>query len=168
MSVLQKLIAMLLLKAAPQDLPYAKSLAVKLAMVYWISGLVILSTTLQPAALMESMLLSVIILGGFVYGLLALFGLQARFIQTFAAVIGVSTLFNVMSWPILALFSDEPDQESLAAVLSLAFLMLLSWEVLVKAHIFKNAMEVSTLNALLLSLALFFIAMTLSQLLFPG
>jgi len=168
MSVLQLLFAMLFLKAAPQDLPYNKSLPVKLAFMYWFTGVLVLGSTLNPSALMESMSLSVSVLLGFVYGILRVLHLQARFVQTFSAVAGVGLLFNLASWPLLTVVADDSIDGSLVSSMSFIFLMLISWEVLVKAHIFKHALAITMLNALLLSFAMFFIAMTLSQLLFPG
>ncbi len=168
MSVFQKLFAMLFLKAVPQNLPCMKSLAVSLTLLYWASGVLVLSSTLKPSTLMENMLLSVVILLVFIYGILRILNFQARFVQTFSAIVGVGLLFNLLSWPLLAVIADNSGTESLLASVSFIFLMLISWEVLVKAHIFKQALGTSMLNALLLSFSLFFITMTLSQLLFPA
>jgi hypothetical protein len=52
--------------------------------------------------------------------------------------------------------------------MSLVFLLVISWEVLVKAHIFKHALDMKMFGALALSFSLFFISVALSQLLFPG
>lgn len=156
---------MLFLKAVPQNLPCMKSLAVSLTLLYWASGVLVLSSTLKPSTLMENMLLSVVILLVFIYGILRILNFQARFVQTFSAIVGVGMLFNLLSWPLLAVIADN---SSTIASVSFIFLMLISWEVLVKAHIFKQALGTSMLNALLLSFSLFFITMTLSQLLFPA
>lgn len=168
MSVLQILFSMLFLKSTPQDLPHNKSLPVILALVYWASGILVLSSTLDPSVLLESMTLSLVVMLVFVYGILHLFHFQVRFVQTFSAVIGVGLIFNLASWPLLAVLVDNSSSSSMVSTMSFAFLMLLSWEILVKAHIFKHALEVGMLNALLLSFSVFFISMTLSQLLFPG
>jgi len=168
MSVLQILLAMLFLKSVPQDLPHNKLLSVILALVYWASGILVLSSTLNPSVLLGSMSLSLAVMLIFVYGILRLFHLQVRFVQTFSAVIGVGLIFNLASWPLLAVLVDNSSSSSMVSTMSFAFLMLISWEILVKAHIFKHALEVGMLNALLLSFAIFFITMTLSQLLFPG
>jgi len=170
MSDPKKLIAMLFLKAAPQDLSFKPTLAVRLAFLYWFSGVLVLTTTLQPSDVVASMLLSLLILLAFVFGVLRVFNQQTRFIQTFSAVAGVGALFNLLSWPILMILSgdDGATDETMVPALSFVFLMMISWEVLVKAHIFKNALEIAMINALLLSFALFFISMTLSQLIFPG
>jgi len=170
MSDPKKLIAMLFLKAAPQDLSFKPTLAVRLAFLYWFSGVLVLATTLQPSDVVASMLLSLLVLLAFVSGVLRVFNQQTRFIQTFSAVAGVGVLFNLLSWPVLMILSGDDGaaaDETMVPALSFVFLMMISWEVLVKAHIFKNALEIAMINALLLSFALFFISMTLSQLIFP-
>jgi hypothetical protein len=92
---------------------------------------------------------------------------SARLMQTFAALIGVSLLFNVLSWPVFSVLADGSASEALKSTMSLLFLLLISWEVLVKAHIFKHALEMKMFAALALSFSLFFISITLSQLLLP-
>ncbi len=165
---LQKLIALLFLKATPQDLPFDKALAIRLSFFYWFSGVLVLSTTLRPGLEVQSMVLSLAVLLGFTYVMLRAFNLEARFLQTFSAMAGVSVLFNIASWPLLYVVSNETGNESSQAIVSLFFLMLISWEILVKAHIFKHALELSMFKAMILSFSLFFITMTLSQLLFPS
>lgn len=168
MSDLQKLIALLFLKSAPQDLPFAKAFAVRLSFLYWFTGVLVLSTTLRPGLEVQSMGLSLVILLGFVYIVLRAFNLEARFVQTVSAMAGVSLLFNLVSWPLLYVVAANTGGESTLALVSLFFLMLISWEILVKAHIFKHALELSMFKAMILSFSLFFITMTLSQLLFPS
>ena len=165
---LQKLIALLFLKAAPQNLSFSKELAIGLSFFYWFIGLLVLSTTLRPGQEEQSMVLSLAVLVGFVYIMLRAFNLEARFVQTVSAMAGVSVLFNLASWPLLYVVSSSVDGDSSQAIVSLFFLMLISWEILVKAHIFKHALELSMFKAMILSFSLFFITMTLSQLLFPS
>jgi hypothetical protein len=73
-----------------------------------------------------------------------------------------------LSWPVFLVIADETATESLKSSMSLMFLLIISWEVLVKAHIFKHALEMKMFSALALSFSLFFISVTLSQLLFPA
>jgi hypothetical protein len=81
--------------------------------------------------------------------------------------LGVSILFNLLSWPVFALLAEEAMSETLRASMSLVFLLIISWEVLVKAHILRHALEMKMLSALALSFSLFFISVALAQLLFP-
>jgi len=92
---------------------------------------------------------------------------SARFVQTISAVIAVSLLFNLLSWPVFIVVADSDAAETMKAIMSFMFLLIISWEVLVKAHIFRHALEMKMFGALALSFSLFFISVTLSQLLFP-
>ena len=168
MSVLQKLLSLLILKSAPQDLPYSPRLVVQLAFAYILSGIAVLQTTLNPDDVLSGLLLGLLIQYVFAYSVLRALDKSARFIQTFCAILGVGVLFNLLSWPVFAVLSDEASQDAIKSSMSLIFLLILSWEVLVKAHIFRHALEMRMFSALALSFSLFFISIALSQLLFPG
>ena len=168
MSDLQKLLALLFLKTAPQDLSYSLRYTVQLAVVYVFSGLVVLQTTLNPDDVLGGMILGLAIQFVFTYFVLQALNRSARILQTFSAILGVGIIFNLMSWPVFAILSDEAAADAMKSMMSFLFFMLISWEVLVKAHIFKHALEMKMFSALALSLSLFFISVALSQLLFPG
>ena len=167
MSVLQKLLALMILKSAPQDLPYSPQLTVQLAFVYILSGIAVLQSTLAPDDMLGGLILGLLVQVVFTHLVLASLNRRARFVQTISAIFGVSIIFNLLSWPLFIVFADETAQESLKSSMSLLFLLLISWEVLVKAYIFKHALEMKMFAALALSFSLFFISVTLSQLLFP-
>ena len=168
MSVLQNLIALLILKATPQDLPYSTQLTLKLVAAYVVSGIVVLQATLNPDGLIQELLLGLLIQLVFTYAILRALNYGARFVQTFCAILGVGILFNLISWPILAMLSDAAASDTMKSSLSLMFLMIMSWEVLVKAHIYKHALDIKMFSALALSFSLFFISIALLQLLFPA
>ena len=167
MSVLQKLLALMILKSAPQDLPYSPQFAVQMALVYFFTGLVVLQSTLSPDDMLGGLLLGLFVQLVFTYLVLRALNRSARFVQTISAMLVVSILFNLMSWPVFIVVADATATEGLKATMSLMFLLIISWEVLVKAHIFRHALEMKMLSALALSFSLFFISVTLSQLLFP-
>ena len=159
--------AMLVLKSAPQDLPFSRRLMLQLTVAYIFSGIIVLQTTVSPDYLFAGMVLGFVVQYLFAYTVLAALAKSARFLQTFCALIGIGVLFNFLSWPVLSVLSDGAAQESSKSLMSLMFLLLISWEVLVKAHIFKHALEMKMFGALALSFSLFFISITLSQLLLP-
>ena len=167
MSVLQKLLALMILKSAPQDLPYSPQFAVQMAIVYIFSGLVVLQSTLSPDDMLGGLLLGLFVQLVFTYLVLRALNRSARFVQTISAMLAVSILFNLLSWPVFIVVADAAATEGLKATMSLMFLLIISWEVLVKAYIFRHALEMKMLSALALSFSLFFISVTLSQLLFP-
>ncbi|VAW50392.1 hypothetical protein MNBD_GAMMA06-1637 [hydrothermal vent metagenome] len=163
----KKLLQLLILKSTPQDLPYSLSLTVQLSVFYILSGIVVLQTTLSPDDIYAGILLGFIVQYAFAYMVLAALNKNARFMQTFCALIGAGLLFNLMSWPVFSVLANEATNDALKSSMSLVFLLLISWEVLVKAHIFKHALELKMFAALVLSFSLFFISVTLSQLLLP-
>ena len=167
MSVLQKLLALMILKSAPQDLPYSPRFAVQMALVYFFTGLVVLQSTLSPDDMLGGLLLGLFVQVVFTYLVLRALNRSARFVQTISAMLLVSIFFNLLSWPVFIVVADATATEGLKATMSFMFLLIISWEVLVKAHIYRHALEMKMLSALALSFSLFFISVTLSQLLFP-
>lgn len=167
MSVFQKLLALMLLKSGPQDLPYSQQLTVLLATAYIVSGIIVLNTTINPDDLISGVFLGFAVQYVFTWSVLKALNKLARFVQTFSAMLGVGIVFNVLSWPVFSVLTSGPVSTDLQSYMSLAFLLIISWEVLVKAHIFRHALEMNMLAALVLSFSLFFISIVLSQLLFP-
>jgi len=167
MPVFQNLLSLLFLKSAPQNLPYSSQLTVQLAIAYVFSGIIVLQTTLNPDDMFAGLLLGFSVQYAFVYLVLQALNQRPRFMQTFCAILGVGILFNLLSWPVFSVISDESATDTLKSSMSLMFLMLISWEVLVKAYIFRHALEMKMFNALVLSFSLFFISVALSQLMFP-
>ena len=168
MSVLQKILAMLLLKSAPQDLPYSPQFPLQMALLYVFSGVVVLQTTINPDDLLGGLLLSLAIQFLFTYIILGALDKSARFVQTMSAILAVSIMFNLLSWPVFIMITDSTASDALKSTMSLLFLFIMSWEVLVKAHIFRHALEMKMFSALALSFSLLFISIALSQMLFPA
>lgn len=166
--MLEKLLALLVLKAAPQDLPYSQRLTLQLAVAYIFSGIIVLQTTMKPTEMLGGLIFSLFVQFVFIYLVLQALHRSERFLQTICAVVGVGILFNIISWPILLALTNEASNESLGPSMSLLFLLLISWEVLVKAHIFRHAFEMKLFAAMALSISLFFISVALSQLIFPA
>ena len=167
MTVTQKIIIMLLLKSAPQDLPCSVGLMWRVIFLYLISGMVVVGGMVEPSLAMARMLLNIGIILFFSYVLLSSLNLKARFVQTITALIGTGIVFNLLAWPVLNYGDIEQASAAAMQILSLVVLMLISWEILVTAHIFRNALNTKMTQAVLLSMALFFVSLTLSQLVFP-
>lgn len=167
MSVTQKIVLLLFLKAAPQDLPYSSRLLVRIIFLYVGSGLVVTSGVAEPALALWRVVLSLAVISVFCYMILAALNIKARFLQTVTALIGTGIIFNLLAWPVLSFGDIEQASAVAVQLLSLAVIALISWEVLVTAHIFRNALDTKMTQAVLLSMALFLVTLTLSQLVFP-
>ncbi|MCW8831083.1 MAG: hypothetical protein OQK32_06120 [Gammaproteobacteria bacterium] len=167
MSVAQKIIIMLLLKTAPQDLPYSTGLMARVIFLYLLSGIVVVGGSVDPSLALGHMLLNTGIVLFFSYVVLSSLSLNARFVQTVTALIGTSIVFNLLAWPVLGYKEIEDASKFAQQLFALAVLVLTSWEILVMAHIFRNALDTKMTQAVVLSMALFFVSLTLSQLVFP-
>ena len=167
MSVAQKIIIMLLLKSAPQDLPYSARLMLQVIFLYLFSGIVVIGGLVDPSLAIGRMLLNIGIVLFFSYALLSSLNLKERFVQTTTALIGTGIVFNLLAWPVLNFGNIEQASNAALQILSLLVLMLISWEILVTAHIFRNALNTKMTQSIILSMALFFVSLTLSQLVFP-
>lgn len=166
--MLQKFLALLFLKAAPQDIPYSQQWAGLAAALYVISGYMVLQSSMAPDDMVPGLLLSLAVQLIFTFIVLRALNKGARFVQTITATLGISILFNLLSWPALSVLADEALEAGVRSSMSLLFLMLISWEVLVKAHIYRHALEIKMFSALTLSFSLLFISVALSQMVFPG
>jgi hypothetical protein len=166
-SVAQKLMIMLLLRAAPEDLPYSLRLMNRIIFLYLVSGLVVQSGLVEPSLSIGRMILSLAITLFFTYVVLSSLELKARFVQTMSALVGIGIIFNLLAWPLLKQMGEQASAEPLTGIISLFVLLLMGWELLVTAHIYRHALNVKMGRAIILSLGLFFISITLSQMIFP-
>ena len=105
MSDLQKLLSLLFLKSAPQDLSFSSRLMMQLAAAYVFSGFIVLQTTLNPEDMFAGILLGFFVQYVFTYLVLQALGRRSRFLQTFCAILGVGILFTLfaMNIPLILL-----------------------------------------------------------------
>ena len=163
MSLARLLGSIMFLKSKPQDIKYNAGQLRFIVLFYLFSGTVVLSGSTQIDTAVYSMMLDTAVLGSFTAGCLVLLQLRARLVQTFAALFGTGVIFHCLAWPIIEQLSKSDLTDSDKSMLSMVFLMLLSWQVLVNAHIYKHALSVDMTKAVVLSVAYWLMSMTLSQ-----
>jgi len=104
----------------------------------------------------------------FSYICLALLNYKARFVQMVSALAGIGVLYHLLAWPLFVQIHDVQAQEQSATITALLMLLLISWQVLVFAHVFRHAMQMSMMRALALSFGYLFLSMSVAELLLPG
>ena len=157
----------MLLQASPQDILYSRALMVRMIFFYFLSGVLVMSGLMEASVAPVRMLFSISILLVFSYALLTALNKLARLVQTVTALAGSGILFNILAWPVLGYMSVPDVPDTTMQMLSLFMLMVLSWEIMVTAHIYRHALNIQVLSAILLSLGLFFISLSLTQMIFP-
>jgi len=135
-----------------------------LVLAYIASGVLVLQGSIQAEQAAANMIIDVVVIMFFTYIVFQALNRKPRFIQSVSALLGVGILFHLLAWPVLMQQTVVDDVQMLSMAASLAMLLLISWNLLVTAHILKQAIESGMTNAILLSFALFFISMTLSRL----
>lgn len=153
------------LKSNPQDLPKAWSLL--MAAIF--AGIIvdsfsssILIPKFSALEIINIVIIYNILLLSAVYLLLKLLGYKERAIQTLTAIAGSGLFISLVLLPALLTLN--------AAVKSFAFLILIDniWRIAVNAHIFRHALSISLLMAMILSVSYLLLGVLLAEFLLPA
>lgn len=168
MPVLLRILAILLLRAGPQHLPYSLSLLAILTLLYLTSGVLVLTTAMSSGQAAANMVLDVAVLFAFSYFCLSLLKYRARFVQMVSALAGIGIVYHLLAWPLFIQIHNMQPQQQGAKIAALLMLLLISWQVLVYAHVFRHSMQMSMTRALALSFGYLFLSMAAAEIIFPG
>jgi hypothetical protein len=127
-----------LLRVAPQDLPASSWLLGFSILCYAVVSVLVMALSYGFADGVRVALLELGLLATFVSMLLYLLNKPARIGQTLSALTGAGALLGL---PALLLVLVVPEHE--ASPVSVAWLMLLVWNLLVTAHIMRHALSSS-------------------------
>ncbi len=127
-----------LLRRGPQDMPGDSRSTVLLAVLYTTLS-VIVAGLYYPASAAIGMALADTALLAFITRITLLWRRRAaRFMQTFAALLGVGVLLGALNLP-LAYSFQHAAAAGTAALPSVLLLVLLAWQIAVYAHILRHA-----------------------------
>lgn len=130
-----------LLRVPPQDLPASRWLMGFTLACYLLLSVLVASLTHGLAVGIQVALLDLALLAAFVAILLYLTGRPQRIVQTLSALAGSGFILGIPSL-LLTLAADSsvgPDNETL----SMFWLLLLLWNLVVTAHILRHALSAS-------------------------
>ena len=155
-----------MLREKPENTPYSWFLSCIVGLVFltlivlqWMITDVNQKLTLGTALLIAgSLVLSYIL---YTWVLLLLFRLQSRFLQTFSCIMAGHTIVHMVAFPLLLMMplflsvKISPIIGSFIGILYLVLTLLLAiWQFMVSAYIYKHALAVSWLLAILAALGL--------------
>ena len=156
-----------LLSKGPQDIPYSVYLLRMLLALYFITGVL---SMLPSASLGQSLLmmcLDLLILMVFCWVCLQVFKKFSRFNQLLTAILGTGSFFQLLAWPLMIYLEMANARDIIVPELGFMLLVLISWNLAVYAHIFRETFGVRLFAAFLLTLSYAIISITSRQLLFP-
>ena len=167
MNALLKLFAGLcLFRRGPEDIPYIPPLLGMLLGLWMV--LQLLAATLQVGLTVAQMVGAQLISLGLILGasamILAFKGLQARWLQTALALIGVDLALTLVSLPLLLLGHAVGGTPALVNGL---YLLLISWQLAIQSFIFHRAFAVGPLLGLALAFGLFILTFLVIGMVMP-
>ncbi len=156
------------LKANPQGLPKSQYLLLSVILASIVIDSFsssILIPNLTHIEIVQIIVLYNLILLSSVYLLLKLVGYSERSIQTIAAIAGSGLLISLVLLPALLTLNTAVD-----AVKSFALLILVDnvWRIAVNAHIFRHALSISLLMAMILSVSYLLFGVLVADFLLPA
>jgi hypothetical protein len=168
MPVLTRIVGIMLLRAGPQHLPYSVPLMLSLVLLYVVSGVAVLDSSMDTNYALGNMLLDVVVLFAFTWFCLSLLKFRQRFVQTIIALAGIGVVYHLLAWPLLLDLQDMQAEAQGVKMSAVLMLLLLSWQVLVYGHVFRHAMVMSMSRALALSFGYLFLSIAVADIVFPG
>ena len=157
----------MLMRAGPQDLPFSARLLNFLVILYVISGVVAFAGTIDTELAFINMIGDIMVMLFYTYLVLKTLNRKPRFLQTVTAMVGIGILFHLLAWPLLQQTQIIEGETVISPGASLLMLLLLSWSLLINAHIYRQALETGIVSAIMLSFALFFVSLAVSRFLMP-
>lgn len=138
-------------QAKPQDLPASKALAVLAGVATIITYVVAHQASGQGEGIFGFAVAQVAIFAFTIWAVLKIKKVPERFPQTISAIFGVSSLIQLVAWPILGWLSKASGTPG--AGLPVLMIMGLSvWVLAVSVYVMKHALEIGIGQSLLVTL----------------
>ncbi len=145
---LKQIWSIMRLRNGPQVLPYSYGLLLVFMAIHMLIDIVFSGReALQWPNLLGSVV-NTLFTAGFVYVLLQWARKMQRLVQTLLALLGVEILIGLIGAVMLLLYKIP----ALSALVSLMWLGLVVWNVMIAAHIFRHALDIRMLWGIALSI----------------
>jgi len=177
MSELARLfISIALFKKGPQDVPYSMFLVAVLIVATFIVDLFIYQLPNAREVPLDISIIIRYLLAVNAASILMVYLIfyfhkhQNRFMQSITAMYGIDLLMSIISFPIhlLLIFAVTNKVLPAAVIGTLLIMFLLGWNLFVYMHIFRFGLSISPLHAGMLSLVMFMLGISISDLLIPA
>lgn len=158
-SLIKPFIGIGLLQVTPQSLPASRFLLGLTISGYLVVLLIAYGMRYGFAATVVAALAEAALLGAFVSVLLTLNRKSERQIQTLTALYGCGAVLGFLLLPVSAWFLDAVESESVTGAHTLVWLLLAAWEILIRTHVFRHAIERGWFNAVVYSVLYFWLGL---------
>ncbi len=157
-----------LLRKAPQDIPYSRVLFLLLLAVNYLVGTIYSNFSSPDVDLTSIVLLAgihmALFLGSFSV-LMTVMGYRARIVQTLSALLGTDIIITLLAMPTVMAINSAPQ---LTGYFGLILLFLITWDLIIMAHILRHALSIRFLLAGLFAFGYFMLSIMLIDYLLPA
>lgn len=157
-------VQIMLLRQRPDVLPASAFLFGLMVVINLIIGAASFLLDFNPVQSLLRTVADLVVSLLFVYLLLLAFNKAGRSLQTMIALLGVSAIMNILSFPLLMMLPD--NRESIGSIAIVLYVLFL-WHVIIMGHIFQHALSVNLPTGLLIAFSYVLIAMSVFYSLFP-
>jgi len=151
MNLIKIFIDLCVFQAKPQDLPLSHALVLITGATTIITYVIAHQASGQGKGIVAFAIAQVVVFAFTIWVVLKIKKLPERFPQTISAIFGVSSLIQLVAWPVLSWLSKASGTPG--AELPVLMIMGLSvWVLAVSVYVMKHALEVSLGQSLLITL----------------
>ena len=132
-----------LLRRAPQDLSASLPLFAITIFLSVVIGAIGIIDVIQGVSAFAAAMLDAVIALVLLRLVLVFRNLSARFLQTATALFGSSAVLGLIAMPLQLVVGDQAEGNTVAPLVSVAYLVLLVWVQIVIGHILRHALNVT-------------------------
>ena len=156
-----------LLRAAPQD-GSASAFILGLALTcYVMVSVLVLTISYGMKSGAQLAFLDLLVMAVFVLVMLYLSGKTARIVQTLSALAGAGTLLGLLALPLVLMTGPASSEVTVPFALTLVWLLLSFWNLVVSAHIIRHALSTSLAIGVAMALLYVLISMQFAATIIP-
>lgn len=156
-----------LLRAAPQDGP-ASAFVLGFALTcYVMVSVLVLTVSYGMGTGAQLAFLDLLVMTVFVLVMLYLSDKTSRIVQTLSALSGAGALLGLLALPLVLLSGPASTEASLPFALTLVWLLLSFWNLVVSAHIIRHALSTSLAIGVAMALLYVLISMQFATIIIP-
>lgn len=169
-SLLDLLRDLMLFRRGPQDLPFSTSLLAGACVVGFALDAFVASRFQQMADAVPRVAFSLAALLLLPWIALKLAKLEARYAQTATALVATSAMFTLLTVPVLLgvgkLPTDPKDLTAAQALLGWFSLLLVGWQLAVRGHILRHALDLPMRLGVLIAVVFFAVELIVAVIVF--
>ncbi len=166
-TLLRIFVDLCLIKKGPKDVPESAVLLKMVFFIYFLSGTLLLSSSIGLIDAIIQSFLETVLVGLFMYVLVSFFQVKNRFNQAVTAIYGSGALMTLLSVPYIFWMDGLVKNENPIGVIGLVVFFIVIWGFIVMANIIRETVQKSFSISLLLTFCYLYLSYQLINIAYP-